>query len=525
MKIKTVINWLPLRLIVIIIITSIIASFDGIIYAEIISRLSNLTNNISKESTIRFGIWAVGTRMFVFLFMYMSWKYRAKAVKILNTHLKYNFSTNILISEDKLSVSESISKVSVDYKTLETNFFAPIFEIFGYALMFTTSIIYILKINFIFGGVFILISLISLIPSFFFNNKINKKTEDFLYQNNIYLSKVKDLIEGVDVLKIYHCEDNFLGKYKQALERSEEKLYSVTTFRTFISILSSTLSFLGRFIPVLLALFLINDIHLNIFEVIAMFVASDRIDFPIRMISQYVSQIKSTETIRENIVIINNEYENKAKQMQTFEGIDVNDVSYSYGEKDIFKSFNLSINKEDKILITGSSGKGKSTLLQILMGNISPQTGGVYSRVNGKVESFPLKNFDSVSVINQKPIIFNESIRYNISFSDDNDIDTDALKALEKVNLIDELGPNLLDIIVEEDGLNLSGGQIQRIEIARALFHNPKIVLIDEMTSALDNTNSKLIRKIFWNSDLTIIEVAHHYDKKILSLATEVIEF
>lgn len=232
----------------------------------------------------------------------------------------------------------------------------------------------------------------------------------------------------------------------------------MTMFQTFVTMSSSILSFVGRFVPVVLALYFIQTTELTVGSIIAMFLASDRIDFPVRVISGYLTMVKSTKEVRGKIKI-EEPYKKSVTPLEIFSGVHLDSVSFAYGDQQILDQMNLNIQAGDKVLVVGSSGAGKSTLLDIIHGFLQPQAGKVIVQVNGQKSEQPLSTFDSVSIIQQNPVIFNETVRFNLTFSNDSDQDQELMKLLNQVNLAVELGDNPLDLVIEEGGSNLSGGQ------------------------------------------------------------------
>jgi ABC transporter ATP binding/permease protein len=118
-------------------------------------------------------------------------------------------------------------------------------------------------------------------------------------------------------------------------------------------------------------------------------------------------------------------------------------------------------------------------------------------------------SYDCVSVIHQKPYIFNGSLRDNVTLFQDF-LDSSIIDVLQKVNLLKEVGNNLE---LHLDGQNLSGGQMMKLELARALLRLKPILLVDEVTASLDDTNAKEIRQLIYSQDCTIIEIAHKFNK------------
>jgi ATP-binding cassette subfamily C protein len=188
--------------------------------------------------------------------------------------------------------------------------------------------------------------------------------------------------------------------------------------------------------------------------------------------------------------------------------------SYHYKNKDyILKNINLFINKNSKVGITGHSGSGKSTLLDILSGTI--KLNGNPILVDGKIINGKSYNWRQIlSYVPQKTFIIEDTLRNNVLFGINKDLIKDYLfnTILETVNLkklITKL-PNGIETVIKENGNNLSGGEVQRIGIARALLRKPQILLLDEVTSNLDlETEAKVIEDLLKIKNLTIISVSH----------------
>ena len=186
---------------------------------------------------------------------------------------------------------------------------------------------------------------------------------------------------------------------------------------------------------------------------------------------------------------------------------------YPHDKEVILNNINLDINYKEKIAILGKSGSGKSTLLSLLRGDLKPTEGLV--TLNG-YNTYELNNCisDYVGVIDQSPYLFNTTILNNIRMGNENASIKDIWDVLKKVrldNLIKSL-PNGLSTKVEEAGKRFSGGERQRIALARILLKNPPIILLDEPTVGLDPMTEQSLIDTFFSGlkDHTIIWVTHH---------------
>ena len=192
--------------------------------------------------------------------------------------------------------------------------------------------------------------------------------------------------------------------------------------------------------------------------------------------------------------------------------INIKKFNYTSRSKFFLKNINFKIKKKEKIGIIGASGSGKTTLIDIICGfmktdnaNVFGDKESIYNNLSGWQEL--------IGYIPQKIIIINDTLRNNILFGLNKKKinDKKVMNIIERVNLKDfcKKLPNGLNEKISQEGLNLSGGEIQRIGIARALINNPEIMLIDEATSALDTfTENKILKEINFLNKTTIF-VSH----------------
>ena len=196
-----------------------------------------------------------------------------------------------------------------------------------------------------------------------------------------------------------------------------------------------------------------------------------------------------------------------------FKSIKFEDVSFSYDQNnEIFTNINFQVNKGDVIGVLGESGVGKSTLINLASGLIEPTKGEI--KINDKSMKEQKKSWlASLGYVPQQVTLFNDSIKNNISFFDDGNYEkklNDALFNSKLQQFVDTL-PNKVNTVVGEGGAKLSGGEIQRIGIARALFNNPEFIIFDESTSSLDENNEKKIIEFIYSlkRKKTVMIISH----------------
>lgn len=192
--------------------------------------------------------------------------------------------------------------------------------------------------------------------------------------------------------------------------------------------------------------------------------------------------------------------------------IKFNYVRLSYGDKEVLKGINLEANKSEFIALVGSSGGGKSSLMNLLMRFYEVNGGEIL--INGiNLKDIKIHSLrQNIGLVTQRVYIFNDTVAKNVAYGREFNEDAviNALKLANAYEFVSKLD-NGINTILNEFGTNLSGGQRQRIAIARALYQNPQILIFDEATSALDNESEKEITKAINNlrSKKIIFVIAH----------------
>lgn len=187
---------------------------------------------------------------------------------------------------------------------------------------------------------------------------------------------------------------------------------------------------------------------------------------------------------------------------------------------------NFTIKNNEKVAIHGQSGSGKSTVLRILSGQLPNYQGSV------ELNQVELKdaNYDSlrdlIAYIDQTPYLFAKSIRYNLTLGQDFD-DEQLKQALKEADLLDYVNslPEGLDTEIQEGGTSMSGGQKQRLALARGLLRKKKLFLLDESTSNLDHESALAVENNFLKQkDIAVVFVSHQLHEENLADFDQVIE-
>ena len=234
-------------------------------------------------------------------------------------------------------------------------------------------------------------------------------------------------------------------------------------------------------------------------------------------------KIKNIDLINENFL------NNKSTELIFEKEVNIKNISFKYpGEtKDIIKNLSFKIQKNSLFGIHGESGSGKTTLINLILGLIEPSNGQLLCD-NTNIDKNKVSSWqDLISYVPSNYLLLNSSIKSNVAYGKHkNEInEKNVLRALEDAQLDNfmRLSGINTDFIIEEDGKNLSAGQIQRMCISRALYRNTPILILDEPTSNLDKENAyKIIKLIKSVKNLTTIIVSH--DSNIINMCDQKIK-
>jgi ABC-type multidrug transport system fused ATPase/permease subunit len=360
---------------------------------------------------------------------------------------------------------------------------------------------------------------------FYFSKNVLKRLGlEHLKQNAKRFTIVSEAFGAVKEIKVRQLE-NF---YSQQFANSAKIYATNESFASLISLLPryfiEGIAFGGFIIMILI--FLDNGIEFkNIIPLLVLYaIAGYRLLPSIQQIFFAISQIRFVsehlESLHSNITKLKTEKKiPNSKNIVGFKkSINLDNISFNYNvnQYSVLKSINLSIPALSTIGIIGATGSGKTTLVDIIAGLLEPSQ-GTMSVDKTIINNFNIKYWQkNIGYVPQNIYLSNSSIASNIAFGIYKDhinyqeVEQAAKNASLHEFIMNEL-PEKYETITGERGVKLSGGQCQRIGLARALYHKPQLLILDEATSALDNITEKKIMECIDNlkSNMTIIMIAH----------------
>lgn len=374
---------------------------------------------------------------------------------------------------------------------------------------------------------FVLIIAFSSISFIYFalmRRQTNKWGNLAVSSNKDMLKSIQESIEGLKEIRTLGVEDKFISRLENAGRISEKSSFKLALFsmlpRYFLEsgmvivvvALIVILNFSGRnvldMVPVVALLGLTSLRLLPSFNVILTSVSVIRHSFP--AVEQIRSDLEGITALSSFAIT------HSKKEIDHFDSLSLEDVSFCYEgtERMIISGLSFEIKSPQSIGIIGGSGAGKTTLVDLILGLLTPKEGGILLNGNPLAEDLSAW-WGMVAYIPQSPFLSDDSIRRNIALGiDDESIDNDKVDYAISVS---QLGPFIeqlplgKDTIIGDRGIRLSGGQRQRIAIARAMYFDRQVLIFDEATSALDSeTEKEIVSSISALHDTkTTIIIAH----------------
>jgi ABC-type bacteriocin/lantibiotic exporter with double-glycine peptidase domain len=346
--------------------------------------------------------------------------------------------------------------------------------------------------------------------------RIKEVNEKILEENARLEKELSDTLQGIEVLKSFSKEEEGIKRTEKGLAEYQQ----IEVRRNVVlSKYSNIVNLIVHFGEVVFLYFGINEViagHLSLGGYMAFSGYLISVYAPIRNMGSlnilFDFAKRSYNRIKELLDILPED--SGHIKIDKIDKIDAKNLSFSYNNEDgVINDLNFTISKGEKVLIEGESGSGKSTLIKLLLGLYRPIRGEI--EYNGTaLKDIDLKNLrESVGYISQNVFLFNKTIKENIVLGHTDISDDELLKLLKECSLdkrINNFKKGLYQEISEK-GYNFSGGERQRIALARALVKNPDIIILDEGTSNLDReTEEDIIKKIEEKfGDKIIIRVTH----------------
>ncbi len=391
-----------------------------------------------------------------------------------------------------------------------------IYQFFPSMANFIVALVVLFGINYIIGLTYLVVSVLFIFSMYYFNKMMQPKIREVRDARNSTSRTISELYRYVFLIKNEVAEKKSIEDLDDVQNKHQQTYSSAwllgINWLTGIKVVTS----LFRYLTIGMGVYLLFTGHVTAGSIFLIFTWSNHFINSLWMITDMQKQfITDKINIEKYFEILDIEPDVKEKEnaiKDDFSGdIEFKNVKFKYpGRKNshdskeevetdwVLKGVTFNIKRGQKVAFVGESGSGKSTIANLVRRAFDPQVGTI--KVNShNIKDISLKNFlKKVGSVDQEVILFDKSLRENISFGNDRLLTDDELQKVAKLSRIDSFFNKLehgWDTIVGERGSKISGGEKQRIGIARALAKNPEILIFDEATSALDSVSEKVVQK------------------------------
>ena len=414
-----------------------------------------------------------------------------------------------------------LSALTNDTNSIEENYLNQFFLLLSQTLMFLGSLLMMLWYSWKLALAAILLSLVPIAATLATGGRLATREKQVSEQNEGYVAMLKDLLSGFPVIKSFKAEGQVLSRFTQTNASLEHTKEGRRWYASFISILGSCLGFLVQFGIFLFGAYLAIYGEITPGTVLIMVNLCGLLLSPIQTVPQYWASRKAALALMDKLAELTaqNQQESGVSIPATLsQAISLDHVSFGYEpDKPVLQDLTAQFQAGKTYAIVGGSGSGKSTLLHLLMGASGAYTGSI--AVDGvelrEVDAHSL--YDLMSLMGQDVFLFDDTIRNNLTMfrSFPPEEVADAVKRSGLSQLLQARGE---DYRCGENGVNLSGGEGQRISIARCLLRRTPVLLLDEATAALDNaTAAAVTQSILDLTGTTRIVVTHRLEPQLMA--------
>lgn len=441
----------------------------------------------------------------------------------LNQNLYQSYASRNIESFQKKDSSEILNEFNNEVNVVIDNYVSSKLNVFSLTISLILGSLYIANLSVEILIFLLFCAFITILINSIFKNSLKKNQMNYLDSMKQWLCSIKNLCRCFRDIKILNLEKVFCD----GLDIENKNLEQNTLKNNgFIKILSSLNSFISQamfFLTLLFGIVLIHYNRLTVGQLLGIAQASNMVIMPIVNYANLRNMIQSSKPVLQKLLDNSMCYEENEPIIfdEQIHDIKIKHLSYSYGVRQILDLNNLVIDHGKKYLVIGKSGDGKSTFLDIL--TKQKKADGIYVNDKGLKDVQFSTYAEKFSYVNQNNDLLPFSFEQNITLG--RKMSKYSLKDLVTIFNLESIFDKERDNL-DFEHLNLSGGEKQRICLARAMYRNKKWLFLDEAFSAIDKTNSDRIHQFILSDPyLTVLSIEHKVTKETVSLYDKVLLF
>jgi len=466
-------------------------------------------------------LWAI-RNLFIFInHYYMRWV----GIRVVTDLRQAAFKTLMnqsLCFFGRIDIGQMISRTTNDTTVMETAVANSIADATRCPLEILTCVIAVFMASAKFNNwmlpVILLLGLpLCMVPLVLISRRIRNIFRHAFEQIAVVVQRMHEVLSGIIVVKAYHAEEREIANFGQVNRKYFKTLIKALKQQLFMQPLMETVAVAATLV------FLVYSYsqEVTLTQLVQLLAPIFLAYQPIKQLAKVFSNVQRSMAAADRyfeLLDVNTALVEKADAFELADfkdRIQLDNVTFAYGERKILDQVNLTIPKGHMVAVVGATGSGKTTIANLIARFYDVNDGSV------KIDGHDVRDISvdslrrQIGIVSQQPILFNDTIANNIAYGVPNASREEIIEAAKLVNahefITDGRHPEGYDTVVGEKGFRLSGGEQQRVTIARAILRNPSILILDEATSALDTATERLVQDALSKAmkNRTVFAIAH----------------
>ena len=467
----------------------------------------------------------------VFVFEWICKKSQAVVVRDIEKDLRNHLMQKLFYISanqfEKKGLAYYLSKFTTDIGILLND---GVNNVYGMIMQFVFAVVAVIYLLCVEPFVLLIVAAVSFVQFAVPNilkKKIASSRKEYTEALEVYLDGIKSDLGGHKVIRTFGAVEQILGKQKKLSdfvcrknEDSSKTLYWAQALASFVNN-AAFLVVLGS------CMFFVAAGRITVGEIVAITNMMNFVLTPCKTISSGMIQLKAMEKVKAELeTLLEQESENDNKEIieENIREIRLDNAGQKISDNFSLDKLSMTFEKGKKYAIVGKSGSGKSSIIKLLTEYGPDYTGKVL------IDGHELSGLNKESIMHVSPVcyqqtyIFSDTVYNNVALYQDYSKD-EVIEALKKAGIYETIQklPEGVDEKIQENGRNFSGGELQRIALARLFLRNKTMTFLDEITSGLDNATAYEIEKRLLDEDMTIINITHRYNKALMQKYNEII--
>lgn len=452
----------------------------------------------------------------VYLFIsYISSVYQEKLIQKMLVEIRLDILSAIKNKEYSEYKKESngtyISWLNNDMKTIDQIGFKSFYSLINALGITATSLIMLLTLDYRIMVATLILTMVIIYTPKFFHKKLQSALSKLTKENEKFTSTLEDVFQGYETLYFSRSLNYLLNKIKKSSLSIGEENVTYSSVNISVNNLIMLISVVSQILIFLLTGLLAHLGKVTFGSVMTTGSLAGNVFSSLSQVSTYRVSISSVSVLFDKYEDYTKTGQNiPSKTNEDIKNFDVNleDICYSYEGNKVLSNLNLTFKQNKKYVLSGESGSGKSTVLKLISGAIKTNEGMVTIGGRKVIED---NTAHYIQYVSQDSYLFSDTVLNNITLG--REINQEKVQELMIDLSLEDID---IHMNIDKKNNNLSGGQKQRINLARGLLSSAEVLLLDEVTSNLDNDTASSIEDIMINYDKTIIFVTHRISDKLL---------